>query len=226
MKKAAGHSEREEMGIGELLLYGLGGAAVLGGLTWTGFHFYKKWAANQEEKKSFKDGDPATIAKAILMALENDTVFGWGTDTNALREALQSVPDKEVWEAVRKSFKRQTGKEIEAALKEDLQSSEYQEMLQIIAGKPTRAGAGVSSDKYRFWAKRFKAAFDKTYGFLPGTDEDAIRAIFTEMPNRAAFAHVKQAYYELYTRDLEQDLKDESEFGEYSEYMEMFNKKG
>lgn len=70
-----------------------------------------------------------------------------------------------------------------------------------------------------------KAAFDKTYGFLPGTDENAIVAVFNEIPNQAAFVQVTAAYKQLYATNMLDDLKSESEFGQYGDWMKIITSK-
>ena len=75
------------------------------------------------------------------------------------------------------------------------------------------------------WARRLKAAFDITYGPFPGTDEDAIKAVFMEIPSQAAFAQVGIAYKKEYSKDLISDLKSELEFWEYAPMMQIINTK-
>ena len=53
------------------------------------------------------------------------------------------------------------------------------EALKKVRGKIE--GAVASSEDT---AKRLKAAFDKSYGFMPGTDEEAIKAVFSEIPTQ------------------------------------------
>jgi hypothetical protein len=107
----------------------------------------------------------------------------------------------------------------------ELQTTEYNEMMQIMDAKPKKKEQVDQSIAYEAWAKRLKAAFDKTYGFLPGTDSDAIVAVFTEIPNQAAFVQVSAAYKKLYTTNLLDDLKSESEFGQYGDWMKIITSK-
>jgi hypothetical protein len=96
-------------------------------------------------------------------------------------------------------------------------------MLQIIGQKPDKTGGKPQITGYSYvgWAKRLKAAFDKSYGFLPGTDEDAIKAVFTEMPTQKAFIATRVAYKSLYGNDLATDLKGELEMWEINDYMKI-----
>jgi hypothetical protein len=66
-------------------------------------------------------------------------------------------------------------------LQSELNTTEYNEMIAIVNGKATPQKDGqvyLTNKQYEAWAKRLKSAFDKTYGFIPGTDEEAIRAVF------------------------------------------------
>ncbi len=107
----------------------------------------------------------------------------------------------------------------------ELQTTEYSEMMQIMDAKPKKKEAVAPSVAYKAWAKRMKAAFDKTYGFLPGTDGDAIVAVFNEIPNQAAFVQVADAYKKLYGTNMLDDLKSEGEFGQYDDWMKIITSK-
>jgi hypothetical protein len=113
-------------------------------------------------------------------------------------------------------------------MKSELTTSEYNEMLAIIAGKPNKASsspAPIGQQQYTAWAKRLKAAFDITYWFVPGTDEPAIKAVFLEMPTQLDFQKTALVYKSLYGADLISDLKSELEFWEYGSYMAIINNK-
>ncbi|MBS1610429.1 MAG: hypothetical protein JSS70_17070, partial [Bacteroidetes bacterium] len=79
--------------------------------------------------------------------------------------------------------------------------------------------------QYEAWAKRLKAAFDITYWFIPGTDEDAVKAVFMEIPTQADFQKVALVYKNLYGNDLISDIQSELEFWEYAPMMEIIMKK-
>jgi len=202
----------------EGIVYGLLGLAGVGGAVWLGRKIYRDFVSNKEENKSFEDGTPATIAKQIKMAFENDG--WWGTDTKALRTTLRSVASQEEWNKVLKSYEKlySTATQKANLLKElfdELQGTEYNEMMQIINAKPIKIGAAPTINQYSAWAKRFKAAFDKSYGFLPGTDEAAIVAAINEIPTRTAFVQVGVQYKKQFGTNLMKDLESESEFGQY-----------
>jgi len=211
-------NKKDELTLKEKILYGAGGLVVLGG----GFILIRKWIlhaiSNREEKKTMDDGSPATFAKQVKMAFEND---GWpGTDTTALRNTLREIPDRKTFDDVVKSYRKLYNGNLMYDLSDELQTTEYNEMLQIIEAKPKKRGAKLSpEEQYSSWAKRLQAAFDKSYGPFPGTDEKAIIAVFNEMPTQNAFVRTGVAYMRLYGKNLIEELKSELEFGEYETYM-------
>ncbi len=203
--------------------YAILGVLGVSGLVYLTTRLIKKSIAANSDKKSFEDGTPATIAKQIKMAFDNDGQFG--TDTKALRELLVKIKSKKELEDVRKEYQKQFNSQLYSDMSKELQSSEYREMLQIMEGKPDKPGSPLSAKQFTAWAKRLKAAFDKTYSFIPGTDEAAIKAVFNEVPTQAAFVSVGKAYQQEYKRDFIKDLKSELEIWEYADYMKIITRK-
>jgi hypothetical protein len=211
----------------EKLLFSLGGLLLVGGTFLIGRKIVRNRIANNEETMTLDEGSSATYAKQIKMSFEND---GWpGTNTKELRRIMIEIPSKNDTSKVAKSYHKLYNSSMYADMKSELQSTEYNEMLSIVAEKPTKAGKRgkpVSLEKkYGEWAKRLKAAFDKTYGPLPGTDENAIVAVFTEIPTQAAFVQVTARYNAMYGTNMLDDLKSESEFGQYSDWMKIITSK-
>jgi hypothetical protein len=111
-------------------------------------------------------------------------------------------------------------------MKSELESSEYDEMLFIKESKPEKTGQKIAKEVlYKNWAKRLKSAFDKTYSFLPGTDENAVKAVFMEIPTQQDFVNMGKAYQREYKRSFISDLKSELEYWEYPTYMNLIVKK-
>jgi len=210
-----------DLTVKEKILYSLIGLGIVGGGVFFGRKLVVKSVANREEKKSFEDGTPATYAKQIKMAFENDG--WWGTDTEKLRSTLRDIPSKQVFLKVQESYKKLYNSNMITDMSDELQTTEYNEMLQIIAQKPDKTGSKPPAPvlSYDAWAKRLKAAFDKSYGFLPGTDEEAIKAVFNEMPTQKAFIMTGIVYNKLYGSNMMTDLKSELEMWEYNDYMKM-----
>jgi len=203
----------------EKILFSLLGVVVVGGTIYIGRKIILNKIANKEENKSFEDGSSATYAKQIKMAFEND---GWpGTNTTMLRSTLREIGSKDEFSKSVKSYQKLYNSNLLKDMADELQSTEYNEMLQILAAKPEKKGQAPPVIAYEAWAKRMKAAFDKSYGIFGGTDGDAIIAVFNEIPTQTAFIQMTTAYKKMYGTNMLEDLKGESEFGQYEEWMKI-----
>jgi hypothetical protein len=221
--------EHDDFTLKEKLTYGIVGLVVLSGSFFIGRSIVRNARATSEEKKTYDDSNAAYYAQKLKMAFENDNYFGWGTDEESIRETLRKIPSKDEFKKVINSYQKLYAKSIMTDLKSELTTSEYNEMLAIIAGKPDKITGNykpiLTSQQYLAWAKRLKAAFDITYWFMPGTDEEAIKAVFMEIPTQSDFQKVSQAYQNEYANNLISDLKSELEFWEYAPMIDIINKK-
>ena len=213
----------DELSLKEKVVYTLLGAAGLTGAIILAKKGIEKLIEKKAHSKSFDDGSPETIAKQIKMAFENDGYFG--TDVETLRKILVQIKSKAEMKAVHDKYTKEYHSELYQDMSDELQTSEYNEMLQIIAAKPAKEGQAPTANQYTSWAKRLKAAFDKSYAFIPGTDEDAIKAVFREVPTQTAFINIGKAYYAEYGDNLINALKSELEVWEYPDYMKMITSK-
>ena len=215
--------QSSELTTREKIQYSLIGLAVLGGAAILINSLIKKSKSNLEERLTLEDGSAATFAKQLKMAFEND---GWpGTDEEAIRQVLRKVASKEDFQRVIDSYQRLYNDSLLRDMKSELTSSEYAEMIAIISAKPDRysvsnTGQVVSPQQYSSWAMRLKSAFD---GF--GTDEDAIRAVFLEIPTQTDFQQVANSYRGQFGSDLLNDLQSELEFWEYGPMMKIITDK-
>lgn len=216
-------SNNEGMSLKEKVIYSLLAAAGITGLVVLGKKFIDKKISDKAHSKSFEDGTPETLAKQIKMAFENDGYFG--TDTDALRTVLRQIESKAQLDKVYKAYQKEYHSSMYKDMSDELEATEYNEMLQIMAAKPAKAGEAPTANQYVAWAKRLKAAFDKTYSFISGTDEKAIKAVFTEIPTQAAFINVGKAYNKEYGDNLIDALKSELEMWEYPDYMKIITAK-
>ena len=209
----------------EKIQYGLLSILVLGGSFFIGRKMVKTAKSNTEEKKTFVEGSAATYAKQIKMAFDNDNYFGWGTDEAALRKTIKAIASKDEFRKVINSYQSLYDKSMMKDMQEELTTTEYNEMLSIIAGKPERANGSsqiqIGVTQYQAWARRLKAAFDIKYGPFPGTDEDAIKAVFMEIPTQAVFAKVVSAYNIEFNKNMLKDLQTELEFWEFKPMMQI-----
>ncbi len=225
MTKAVAKQE-EELTLKEKILYTGGSVLLAVGTFFLGRKVIRSLVSNREERKTLSEDSPATYAKQIKMAFEND---GWpGTDTPTLRNVIRQIPSKQVFGKVAASYQKLYSSSIYRDMSDELQTTEYNEMLSIINAKPDRIGKKgevqqLTDKSYTEWAKRMKAAFDKTYGPFPGTDEDAVKAVFTEMPTQASFVETAKAYQKLYDSSMMDDLKDEMD--DYMDYMKIITSK-
>jgi hypothetical protein len=118
-----------------VVVYSTLGIGTATGLFFLGRHFYKKTLANRSEKNSLEEGDPATFAKQLKMAFENDNYFGWGTNTKVVTQVFQQIPSKSMYSKVQKEYFRQYGKSLNADLEDELSSDEYNELIRILNTK-------------------------------------------------------------------------------------------
>jgi hypothetical protein len=205
-------------------------AAGFGAIVGT-FFFVRKQVRNARaarfEKLSAEETNPAFFAKRFHMAFHNDTWFGMGTDEHLIRAAMKAVPSKDFFNETQKAYAAlYNGNQLMADLESELSSTEFSEIMAILNAKPQREGMPVDNDViYRAWAKRLKAAFDIKYAGFPGTDEDAIKAVFIEMPTQRAFAEVAKVYFQDYGNYLLSDLKSELEFWEFNPMMKIITDK-
>jgi len=229
MNSTSTQEPQDDFTLKEKLAFGIAGLVVLGGSFFIGRTLVRDARSTSEEKKTFEDGNAAAFAQQLKMAFENDNYFGWGTDEETVRNVIRKVPSKDFFKQVINSYQKLYARSLMADLKDELETSEYNEMLAIIAGKPDKISGDykpvITQQQYLAWAKRLKAAFDITYWFMPGTDEAAIKAVFTEIPTQADFIKVADAYKKEYSNDLISDLKTELEFWEYSPMMDIISKK-
>lgn len=213
----------------EKLQYAAIGLLLVGGSFFIGRRLVREARAMSEEKKTYDDGNAAYYAQKLKMAFENDNYFGWGTDESEVRNIVRKIPTKAEFKKVMASYQKLYARSLMADLKEELTTSEYNEMLAIIGGKPdtiTRNGQPIISvQQHRSWAQRLRASFDITYWFVPGTDEPAIKAVFLEIPTQTDFQQVVKAYKNEYGDDLMSDLKAELEFWEFGPMMEIIKNK-
>jgi hypothetical protein len=227
--KNASYEEHEDFTLKEKLTYGIVGLVVISGSFFIGRSIVRGARATSEQKKTYEDGNAASFAQQIKMAFENDNYFEWGTDEDAIRSVIRKVPSKEAFKQVMASYQKLYARSLMADLKNELASTEYNEMLAIIAGKPDKITGNykptITYQQYLSWAKRLKAAFDITYWGIPGTDEEAVKAVFMEVPTQADFQGIVKAYLKEFGNDLINDLKSELEFWEYGPMMDIINQK-
>jgi hypothetical protein len=196
--------------------YGLLAAGGTIGLGVLGYYLWRKVISTGEEKKAFNTDSPASYAKEIKQGLDNNN---WpGADTVTVRKALVSIPDKQAMRKVSKSYNKLYGEPLGSALQTGLKTTEYTEMMAILRSKPEKHGNGKEQVIYdpSGWAERLNAAVNyEWWGIGWGTDTDAIKQVFKEIPTQKAWEDVKEYYQSEYQTEIVDDLNDDIDSDEY-----------
>ena len=214
--------EENKINIKEIVIYSAVGLLLVGGIIYLGSKLIRTGIANTEEKKSLDTTSASTTAKQLKMAFDNDG--WWGTDEEALRRILRSIPTKDFYKDVAGSYKKLYGNPLTKDMQDELTSTEYEEMMMIVASKPEKKGDAPTLN-YLAWAKRIRAAVSVYYGIFPGTDEDAIKSVFLEIPTQDAFKKVQAAYVKEFGDTLMYDLEGDLSQSYIDEYMAIIKKK-
>jgi hypothetical protein len=206
----------------EVVIYSAVGLVLIGGTIFLTSKFAKNAISKAEEKKALETDSATSYAKQIKMAFDNDG--WWGTDEVVLRNTLRSIPSKAFYKDVAGSYKRLYNSALTADMQSELTSTEYEEMLMIIASKPEKEGGAVELN-YLAWAKRIRNAVSVYYGIFPGTDEEAIKAVLLEIPTQDAFQKVQTAYFKEYGDALITDLQGDLSQSYLDEFTSIVKKK-
>jgi hypothetical protein len=118
-----------------VMIYSSLGVGTATGLFMLVRHFYKKSQANRSEKHSLEEGDPATYAKQLKMAFDNDNYMSWGTDEEAVTKVFEELPSRKMYERVQKEYFRMYNKSLNADLEEELSSDEYNNLIRLLNAK-------------------------------------------------------------------------------------------
>jgi hypothetical protein len=118
-----------------LVIYSTVGIGTATGLFFLGRHFLKNARANQSQKSSLDEGDPATFAKQLKMAFDNDNYAGWGTNEEMVFKVFNDIPSKSMYGKVQREYSKMYGKSLNADLEDELSSEEYNELIRILNAK-------------------------------------------------------------------------------------------
>jgi hypothetical protein len=117
------------------VIYSSLGVGTATGLVLLVRHFYRKWQTNRTEKHSLEEGDPATYAKQLKMAFDNDLPFGMGTDEEAIVKVFEELPSKKAYERVQQAYFRLYTRSLNADLEDELSSDEYNNLIRLLNAK-------------------------------------------------------------------------------------------
>ena len=127
---------KEEINYKEIILYSVLGLGAASGLFFTARHFIKKGQKLNSENKSFDTGDPASFARRLKMAFENDLWWGMGTDEEKVYQVFREIPSKAFYDRVKDEYKKQNvGHTLPGDLKDELSSAEADEVARILNSK-------------------------------------------------------------------------------------------
>jgi len=118
-----------------VVIYSTLGVGTATGLFFLVRHFYKKSQANRSEKRSLVEGNPATYAKQLKMAFDNDNYMGWGTNEEAITKVFEELPSRKMFEQVQKEYFRMYSRSLNADLEDELSSEEYNNLIRILNAK-------------------------------------------------------------------------------------------
>ncbi len=121
-----------------VILFGSLGIGTVTGLFFLGRHFIHKKAVKHTEKHSAEEGNPATYAKQLRMAFQNDNDFGWGTNEELVYSTIREIETKAAYAKVQSAYYTLYGKSLNADLEDEMSSDEYNEVIRIISAKPPK----------------------------------------------------------------------------------------
>lgn len=125
-------TEQKLQNLKTVVIYSTLGLGTATGLFFLGRHLYKKTRANLSERNSLEEGDPATFAKQLKMAFDNDNYFGWGTNWKVVKQVFEGIPSKNMYTKVQREYFRLYNKSLNADLEDELSSDEYNELIRIL----------------------------------------------------------------------------------------------
>ena len=119
--------------------FGVLGLAATVGTVYLVSRLVKKNKQKTTEVKTTESGHPASFAKLLKMAFDNDNYAGWGTNEELVYRVFNALPTQAFYKEVQKEYENMTaGRSLNADLSEELDSEEYDKVLGILQGKKLR----------------------------------------------------------------------------------------
>lgn len=119
-----------------VVLYGGLGIATLGGIALLVSKLIKKKIRNSSSAKNLSEGDPASFASDLISAFDNNNYFGWGTNVEMVYNVFDRLPSQSFFKKVQAAYQKQTGKNLNAELLDELSTEEWQKVKQKLNQKP------------------------------------------------------------------------------------------
>lgn len=129
-------SNSKSLGIN--LLLGFVGVAAVGGLTLGTVKIVQAVRRKNEYEGALTYEKPASIASEIYMALQNDMMFGWGTDEEAVFAAFNRIVSQTHFSQVQDSYRTLYQKDLNRDLQDELSSEDYQKIMNVLRTKPVK----------------------------------------------------------------------------------------
>ena len=204
-------------------------ALVLGGIVVTGVgalvvrRMVRKHRDKKESRKGMDLSEAASWAKRVRQALVNDD--WWGTDEVQLRKVLMAIPSWEFYVAVADSYEKQYGRVLANDLEEELQTTEFLEMQQIL--DRLKIPTEDLEQHVRSWNERLRNAWDLSCWLFPCTDEDAAYAVLKDIKKRrdprAALLRLEKYYRDQNGISLQDEAEDEMGGDDLAEWNRLRN---
>jgi hypothetical protein len=121
-----------------VVAYGTLGLGTATGLFFLMRHFLQNAKVKNVESHSTEEGNPATFAKQLKMAFDNDNWFGWGTNEPTVFQTMIDIPSKAAYSKVQSAYYTLYGTSLNADLAGELSSDEYTQVIQILSAKPEK----------------------------------------------------------------------------------------
>jgi len=118
-----------------VVLYSALGLGAATGIVLLIRHFYKKGKYKTAANNSLEEGNPATYARQLKMAFDNDTWFGAGTNEEMVFQVFNQIPSKASYLKVQKAYSDLYGNELTTDLESELSSEDYNKVINIISAK-------------------------------------------------------------------------------------------
>jgi hypothetical protein len=128
-------NEQKIQNLKTIVVYSTLGFGTATGLFFLARHFYKQTRSNLSQRNTLEEGDPATFAKQLRMAFENDNYFGWGTNWDVVKQVFLAIPSKSMYVKVQREYFSLYSKSLNADLEDELSSDEYNELIRIVNAK-------------------------------------------------------------------------------------------
>lgn len=135
MRQGNRHNHSRMQDLKAIMTYSALGLGTAAGVFLLLRHFYKKAKKTVVEKRSLVEGDPATYARQLKMAFDNDNWAGWGTNTDLVLQVFQSMPSKSTYQKVQNAYATLYNRSLTADLEDELTSEEYNQVVSIISTK-------------------------------------------------------------------------------------------